>query len=207
MCCSTPWRSFLITLLLFAMPCLAEVSVQRDPPVVKTRMFDPRKPPADMPPLKPGEAAVCESKFACQVQVEVEIIETPGEKPTCTVAGVKAQLRLDVVMWLPNNTTAKIRAHEDGHRQIAELFYARSEEVAKELAQNYQGKQLTITSSDSAHTQPVIKRVASEFCQEYLGRIEVPSESAQLRYDKLTDHGRNTLSEKEAIKRAVEPSK
>ena len=32
-----------------------------------------------MPPLRAGEAAVCESKFLCQVQVEVEISSGAGE--------------------------------------------------------------------------------------------------------------------------------
>jgi hypothetical protein len=50
----------------------------------------------------------------------------------------------------------------------------------------------------------VIQRVANEFCQEYLGTIEVPSENAQMKYDQLTDHGRNKLSEREAIRRALE---
>ena len=55
-----------------------------------------------------------------------------------------------------------------------------------------------------ADTRPVIQRVANEFCQEYLGAIEVPSEKVQMKYDQLTDHGRNKLSEREAIRRALE---
>jgi hypothetical protein len=32
----------------------------------------------------------------------------------------------------------------------------------------------------------------------------VPSEKVQMKYDQLTDHGRNKLSEREAIRRALE---
>jgi hypothetical protein len=157
-----------------------------------------------MPPLKPGEAAVCESKFLCQVQVEVEISSAPGERPECKIAGIKSELRLDVVIWLPSDGTHKIRVHEDGHRQISESFYARAEEVAKKLGQKYIGQALEVKSADQAETRPVIQRVANEFCQEYLGTIEVPSEKAQMKYDELTDHGRNKLTEREAIRRALE---
>jgi hypothetical protein len=198
--------TFLLTIVFFAAasPVLAQVEVTRKPAVVTTKVFNPKKPPKEMPPLKPGEAAVCESKFLCQVQVEVEISSTPGERPECKIAGIKSELRLDVLIWLPSDATQKIRMHEDGHRRISESFYARAEEVAKKLGQKYIGQELEVKSADETETRPVIQRVANEFCQEYLGTIEVPSEKAQMKYDQLTDHGRNKLSEREAIRRALE---
>src|SRR4051812_27522087 len=112
-----------LVLLSFAPAASAQVKVAANPATSKTRMFNPRNPPKDMPPLKPGEAAVTESKFACGVQVIVEISSTPGQKPTCTITGIESTLRLDVIIWLPSDTTPKIRLHEDGHRQISELYY------------------------------------------------------------------------------------
>ena len=197
---------FALAMMVFvaAAPALAQVEVTRKPAAVTTKVFNPKKPPKEMPPLKPGEAAVCESKFLCQVQVEVEISSTPGERPECKIAGIKSELRLDVLIWLPSDATQKIRMHEDGHRRISESFYARAEEVAKKLGQKYIGQELEVKSADETETRPVIQRVANEFCQEYLGTIEVPSENAQMKYDQLTDHGRNKLSEREAIRRALE---
>jgi hypothetical protein len=195
---------FALVIVISAIPAMAQVEVTRKPAVVTTKVFNPKRPPKEMPPLKPGEAAVCESKFLCQVQVEVEISSTPGERPECKIAGIKSELRLDVVIWLPSDGTHKIRVHEDGHRQISESFYARAEEVAKKLGQKYIGQALEVKSADETETRPVIQRVANEFCQEYLGTIEVPSEKAQMKYDQLTDHGRNKLSEREAIRRALE---
>ena len=185
-------------------PALAQVEVARKPPVATTKTFNPKRPPKEMPPLKPGEAAVCESKFLCQVQVEVEISSAPGERPECKITGIKSELRLDVVIWLPSDATHKIRVHEDGHRQISEHFYAKADDVAKKFGEKYIGQTLEIKSSEQSETRPVIQRVANEFCQEYLGAIEVPSEKVQMKYDELTDHGRNKLSEREAIRRALE---
>ena len=193
----------LAAVLFLACPLLAEVEVARKAPTAAIKTFNPKRPPKEMPPLRPGEAAVCESKFLCQVQVEVEISSGAGEPTECKVTGIKAELRLDVVIWLPTDATHKIRVHEDGHRQISEHFYARAEEVAKQLGAKYVGQQLEVKSPEPADTRPVIQRVANEFCQEYLGTIEVPSEKVQMKYDQLTDHGRNKLSEREAIRRAL----
>jgi hypothetical protein len=189
--------------LCFASPLMAQVEIARKAPTAVIKQFNPKRPPKEMPPLRAGEAAVCESKFLCQVQVEVEISSGAGEPTECKVTGVKAELRLDVVIWLPTDATHKIRVHEDGHRQISEHFYARAEEVAKRLGEKYVGQQLEVKSAEPAETRPVIQRVANEFCQEYLGTIEVPSEKVQMKYDQLTDHGRNKLSEREAIRRSL----
>src|SRR5688500_8244263 len=201
-------RAGLITLAMMlasaASPARAQVEVARKAPSAVTKTFNPKKPPKEMPPLRPGEAAVCESKFLCQVQIEVEISSAPGEQPECKVTGVKSELRLDVVIWLPNDATHKIRVHEDGHRQISEHFYAKAEQVARKLGEKYVGQELEVKSAEPADTRPAIQRVANEFCQEYLGAIEMPSEKVQMKYDQLTDHGRNKVSEREAIRRVLE---
>lgn len=202
-----PPRLTLLSFVLLALACPAgagaQVNITRKAPLVQTRTFDPKDPPREMPPLKPGEAAVCESKYACQVEVEVAISTAPGEKPTCKVTGIKSDLGLVVIVWLPRGASQKLRAHEDGHRQISELYYANAEQVAKSLGEKYIGKELEIASAETDDTRPVIQRVGHEFCQQYLGTIEAPSEKAQKRYDELTDHGRNKVNEKDAIRRAI----
>jgi len=181
----------------------AEVKVTPTPASVSRKTFDPKHPPADMPPLTRDEAAVTQSKFACGVKLDVEISQTGDEKPVARIAGVDTTLRLDIVEWLPKDATAKIRAHEEGHRQISEMYYAPAEQVARDLAAKYVGKTLDIPGTDEKQTQPIIQRAANQFCQEYLGKIEVPSQAAQEKYDQLTEHGRNKLNEKEAIRRAT----
>ena len=181
----------------------ADIKVTRNPTSVSTKTFDPKRPPADMPPLTRDEAAVTQSKFACGVKLDVEISQTGDEKPIAKIAGVDATLRLEIIEWLPKDATAKIRAHEEGHRQISEIYYAPAEQVARDLAAKYVGKTLDIPGTDEKQTQPIIQRAANQFCQEYLGKIEVPSQAAQEKYDQFTEHGRNKLSEKEAIRRAT----
>jgi hypothetical protein len=179
------------------------ITVTRAPARVILRPFDPAHPPPEMPPLSQDEAAVTQSKFACGVKLDVEITQASGEKPSARIAGVDATLRLDVILWLPRDASNKIRAHEEGHRKLSELYYASAEPVARALAQKYVGRTLDIPGIEPSQTRAIIERAANEFCQEYLGQIEVPSQAAQEKYDKLTNHGRNRLDEGEAIRRAV----
>ena len=183
------------------------MKIKQLPAAVTTRNFDPRHPPEDMPALRSDEAAVTESKFACGVQIEVEITPADNDKATLKITGVTADLKLDVVMWIPEKANTKLKAHEAGHRDIAEQFYKGADAVAKTIADTYIGKQVQANSADPKDTRPVIQRLANEFCGEYLGKTEVPSEKVQQKYDDLTDHGRNKLPEKEAIKQATEQSK
>ncbi len=195
-----------LIVLTLAAHSSADVTIKQAPVAASTRNFDPKHPPDDMPALRPDEAAVTESKYACGVQIEVEIIPRDNDKATLKITGVTADLKLDVVIWLPDNAPAKIKAHENGHRQIAEQFYKNGDDIAKKIGEKYIGKQVAVDSADQKDTRPVIQRLANEFCGEYLGQTEVPSEKVQQKYDDLTDHGRNKLPEKDAIKRATEES-
>jgi hypothetical protein len=190
-------------LLALSSAAQAQVTVTAERVHTGTRTFDPKNPPSEMPPLKPGEAAVTESRFRCGVRVAVSISQTPGRRPSCIITGVNADLRLDVFIWLPTDTTARITAHEEGHRQISELFYSRAKPVAEKLALKFIGQTISIQSIDKKETQPAIQRIATQFCHEYLGAIEAPSQQAQERYDRITDHGRREISVPEAIRRAL----
>src|SRR5688500_1348167 len=126
---SLPLLVLLMCASLAAAPATmpAGVSVKRTPPKVTTRTFDPSRPPAEMPPLNGNEAAVTESEFACGMQVGVQVTQQGDAKPVMTITDVKAELRLEIVIWLPTNVTAKIRVHEQGHREIAEILYKDAE--------------------------------------------------------------------------------
>jgi hypothetical protein len=157
-----------------------------------------------MPPLSPGEAAVTQSKIACRVKFEIDITQVPGEPPTAKVVGLDATLQLSIAIWLPTRAKAKIRAHENGHREISETYYAKAEQAAREIANKFLGRQLELPGVDPAQTTPIIQRLADEFYEEHLRRIEIPLHKVQENYDRLTDHGRNRMSEDEAIKHAME---
>ena len=201
-----PVTIFASVWVMLAMPFVAgaQVVITHTPANVVTRNFDPKNHPPEMPPLKGNEAAVTQSKFACAVQMEVEIAQADGAKPTMKITAVQSTLTLDVIIWLPNKAPAKLRAHELGHRDISQKFYETGKSVAEAVGRKYIGKELKINSVEQSETQAALQQAANSFCEEYLGQVQVPSEAVQERYDRITDHGRKPISEKEAIRQAME---
>jgi hypothetical protein len=191
-----------LVLLGGAPVALAQAVVKHATVKATTRSFDPAKPPPEgMPKLNGDEAAVTSSKFSCGVKVEVSI--TPGERATLTVTGIELTLGCSIVEWLPTDATAKIKAHEGAHREITQRYYARAGDVAKRLAQQFVGRTYPVKSADSKDTSPVMQQVTSELSRKYFAAVEAPSQKAQEAFDRITDHGRNDVAEKDAIRQAI----
>ena len=201
-------RLLAVVLLLLVSPVLRakdeDVTIRKSTATIVLRTFDPKYPPKEMPPLKGDEAAVTESSFGCAVQVEVETTRGEDQPGKSKIVAVRADLRLDVTEWLPKGVSPKIRNHEDGHRAISEIFYSDAEKIARDLAKKYVGKELKVSRGD---VDSATKQAANEFCEEYLGAVERPSQKAQEHYDQLTDHGRNRVPENKAVNKAVEGAK
>lgn len=194
---------------LLAQATTSEVTIHHEPPQVQTKMFDPASPPPEMPPLKPGEAAVTESSFSCQTMIGVLVTsQQPTGSGTCRatvkITSVTTTLRLGIVIWLPNDGPRKLTAHEEGHRTIDERYYAGAKAIAERLSREMIGDELTAEGSDcDAAAQAAISNAGNQLCGEYMAAVQFPAARTQALYDKLTDHGRNKLGENEAIESAM----
>jgi len=113
-------------------------------------------------------------------------------------------LGLDVVIWLPENGPHKLSTHEKGHQQISETYYASADEVATALAAEQIGESFDAEAETfDAAIKTAIAKAGNLVCQKYMSQVQAPAASVQERYDALTDHGRNRLSETEAIRQSV----
>lgn len=186
----------------------ADVTVEKKPVVIEHRTFDPAHPPTDMPPLKGNEAALTESKFDCKVGLNYRVIghkrTAGGCESTLKVQGVRAILELQVIIWLPQDASAKLTAHEEGHRRIAERIYANADRIARELASPIDGKQVTGDGADCDAADKVASDSAADaFCKDYLNRSVTLAGKLGDAYDDLTAHGtRAEPNEDEAIREA-----
>lgn len=190
------------------LPARADVTIDQKPPTIEHRTFDPAHPPADMPPLKGPEAAITESKFDCQVEMKYQALShkrgADGCVATLTVRSIHATLQLNVVIWLPIGATAKLTAHEEGHRRIAEQVYADATRIARLVAASIDGKTVTGRGADcNAADKNATDSSAHRFCDEYLKRtFDVARQVGEI-YDDLTAHGtRAEPGEDEAIRQA-----
>jgi hypothetical protein len=176
--------------------------IAKQPPVVTTRRFDPAGPPPDMPPLHPDEQAQCDSNFMSAALVSGQPRRTGANQATVTITGVKMKLQLAITIWVPDAVTQKVLEHEEGHRQISEFYYQDAEKLAERIAASYIGKQLTVTGPDlDAESNRALQQAGADITAEYSSQLN--TDSAQLRYDAITDHARNDVLVSDAIAQAL----
>jgi hypothetical protein len=177
-------------------------TVDKQPVVFASHEFDPSAPPANMPPLSPGETAVCDSDFLSSANVRGEPRQTDATHATLTITGVKITLQLKINIWLPAGANQHLIEHEDGHRQISEYYYQTADKLAERIASPYIGKQVEITGTDlNAESSKILHQMAAEITKEY--NQELNPNPTQLLYDSITDHSRNEVAAKDAVAHAI----
>jgi hypothetical protein len=202
----------LVAILVVLTPSAARggVTVQKKPMVVERKTFDPNDKPAEMPPLSPSELAVTSSQFDCATEVQIvpRRSKARGGKHTLsyTVHGVKVVLQLKVVIWNPANAAAKLKAHEEGHREISETIYKAAEVHAKAAAQKLDGRRIVGEGDTPAAAQKAadeaLQAANRQVCEEYMDLTSRAGVRVQNLYDELTGHGTRPLGEKEAVEQA-----
>jgi hypothetical protein len=198
-----------VLLLLMGGIARAQVTVTKAEVVIDRKQFDPRNPPPEMPTLHPPEAAVTVSFFGADTRVggtvtDSRAMEDGTTETSINVDTVRMTLRLRITVWLPSNSNAKIRNHEEGHRQIAEQFYKQADTIARQLADAMMGRTLVGygRNTDQASSD-ALKKASNDLGNQYLAETDVPCFKAQQIYDRLTAHGTNALGEDAAVKRAI----
>jgi len=176
--------------------------IDKQPVAFASRTFDPAAPPADMPPLAPGESAECDSQFLSSASVRGESRETDATHATVTITQIKVTLQLNINIWVPAGATQHVIEHEDGHRQVSEFYYQTAGKLAERIAAPYMGKQIEITGTDlGAASSKMLQQMATAITGEY--NKELNPGPAQLLYDAITDHGRNEVVVNDAVAHAL----
>ena len=203
----------LVPLLLPARPAAAQVKVEKKPPDVEHKTFDPKSPPKDMPELGHGEVALCVSGFSCDTKVQVaeSLIPLANGKTRVvfTVKSVTPVVGLKVVIWLPEGATDKVKAHEEGHRQIAERAYQGAEAAAKQAAAKLVGRRVIaeerVPDDAEKAAGEQLRALNQQVADAYLEVVKAPTDRVQELYDDLTAHGtKETPDEATAIRLAFD---
>jgi hypothetical protein len=177
--------------------------VNKQPVAFAKRRFDPTAPPADMPPLSPGENAECDSDFLSNASVRGETRATDGMHATVTITQIKVTLGLHINIWVPSGVSQQVIEHEEGHRQISEYYYQTADKLAERIAARYMGRQVDISGRDlEAESSKVLQQMASDITGEY--NQELNPGPTQLLYDAITDHGRNEVVVNDAVAHAIQ---
>jgi hypothetical protein len=189
------------------------VKVTKGEVKVEYKTFDPKNLPDPPPPLKGDEAAVCVYGFGVESNVKygyrAPARGAGGERAVSTsveLGAVEVSVSLSIVIWLPSNATAQLKAHEEGHRAIAEHYYKDADAIARRVARQVVGRKIPIKASDiEAAARTEIEKVNKELCDKVMAEMEGPCAKAQDVYDELTDHGRKTKpTSEEGVKISIE---
>jgi hypothetical protein len=205
----------LMSMMAFSAVAEEAIVVEKSKVTVEYKRFDPEHLPDPAPPLHAGESAVTVYQYGVETDMRYSYA---GPPPTKGAAAVKldfkmermtVKLNLAVTIWLPEKANERLTAHEEGHRAIAERFYADADKVARKLATKVVGKSVAGEGDDvEAAGRNAIARVNQGLCDEYLKIIGDPCDKAQTAFDRLTDHGRKEKPEtKEAVEMAVTEGK
>ena len=180
----------------------AAPTINKQPVATANRTFDPAAPPADMPPLAPGENAECDSNFLSNANVRGESRQTDATHATVFITQIKVTLGLNINIWVPAGATQRVIEHEEGHRQISEYYYQTADKLAERIAATYMGKRVEISGTDlGAESSKMLQQMASEMAEEY--NKELNPGPTQLIYDAITDHGRNEVVVRDAVAHAI----
>ena len=209
-CLVSPAMLVAVLLTLGSPPARGAVTVQKKPAVVEHKTFDPSDKPAEMPPLHAGELAVTSSQFDCSAEVQIlpRRSKTRGGRHTMsyTVNGVKMTIELKVVVWNPTNAPEKLKAHEEGHREISETIYKTADAQAKAVAQKLDGRRVVGEGDTPAAAQKAadeaMQAANKQVCEEYMELTSRAGVRVQGIYDDLTGHGTKPIVEKDAIQQA-----
>ena len=175
------------------------VVIKVEPAKITRRTFDRQNPPAEMPKLTPPEVGTCQYSFACATEVMAR--GTRGRP--AKVTGVEVSTRLKITLWTPQDGPHKILAHEEGHREICEIYYAPARSIARDLAERTIGKRLSVSVRDTAATEGELKGIQNALIAEFMRETASRCDFAQARFDAITNHSMNSIAESEAIVRAV----
>lgn len=179
------------------------VELKRSPTTMETRSFDPKHLPKPAPPIQPPEAACCVWDFDCNIDLDYTLGEQgpiAGLGPVqAKITGVRATLGLKVVIWLPKGASAELKAHEEGHRAIAQRVYDKSEPAVKKLLQSHIGKTFDGDNAETAGGAAEAAGAAlAKACINLMGDQAGPVSAM---YDEITNH---SLKKDPPAEKAVE---
>jgi len=175
---------------------------------VERRTFDSKNPPENMPKLVPPEAAVCAYQFECDTRLGVELPRFGFKNITATVNSSEFNIRLKIIIWTPENTTPELTAHEETHREICELFYADGGPLAERLAAQVIGRKITVAKkSHESEIEAQLRIIQTELQNEYLAATAGRCGFAQQRFDVISNHGLNPITNEAAKNQALADEK
>jgi hypothetical protein len=180
------------------------VAVTREEPVIERREFDSSRPPANMPKLTAPESGVCDTTFQLSAGIGYSVEVVGPTSINLWVDKLDITTRQHINIFTVRGAPAKLRAHEEGHREISEHYYRNAVAVVRAAAAPLIGRKFTGNgASRAAAEKDAVNKVQAVLEGAYMLRTRMRSIAANERYDEITEHGLNLIDEADAIARVL----
>jgi hypothetical protein len=180
------------------------VRVRREAPVVTRTEFDPLHRPSSVPVFGPHESGLCSAAFEIDTSIAYSVEPLSRKNVRLRPTGIEVVTRLKLDIYTLAGVPAKVHAHEEAHRQISEHYYKDAVAVARKLGEPLIGKLFAGKgATPSAAEKDAFGKIVTAYNESYFARTRTRSAAANERFDEITDHGRNPISEADAIARAI----
>ena len=180
------------------------VRITREAPVVTRTAFDPLHRPRNVPVFGPSESGLCNAAFEIETSIAYSVDPVSRKNVRVRATGIEVVTRLKLDIYTLEGVPAKVHAHEDAHRQISEHYYKDAAAVARKLGEPLIGKPFAGKgATPSAAEKDAFAKIVTAYNDSYFARTRTRSAAANERFDEITDHGRNPISEADAIARAI----
>jgi hypothetical protein len=180
------------------------VRVRHERPEIHRIEFDPAAPPTGMPKLTPPESGVCNTTFELETGVSYSAEPLTGDQVRITVVELELTTRVTIDVYTVEDAPQKLRDHEEAHRKIGEYYYRNAAAAAAQIGRGLIGESFDGTGpSEDAAQRSAVDKVLSAIEKDYMARTRDRSAAANVRFDRITNHGLEPIDEALAIAQAV----
>gem|GEM_PF-1114617 len=179
------------------------VSIEKQPPVIKTEYFDKGARPPEANTPEHNECANTHWDFGCSPELSWDLVKreraADGENVVLKITKVKIPLKLEITMWLPEKATEDVVAHEKGHAAICIDAYKQADAVARDAATNVIGKEIVAHGADfEATIKSALTNVYQDIARRYREETVDKANITSGLYDRMTmkDHAASKVESK-----------
>jgi hypothetical protein len=175
-------------------------------PVYETKSFSAAEPRP--PEIAERSLGVTVPTFNCFVDLTLlPVQQTNSGLFTFKVQTVRISIDLAIKTTIENGVSARIREHEEGHKFIDEHFYSLGRKSAERAGMAVLGRLFGVHTTDADTAEASARKTAIEAVQtEYWKYTKLIAKAANLYYDELTDHGRDSTNSMVCVQQTLERS-
>jgi len=179
------------------------ITVEAVAPAVSYEYYDMSRPKP--PEISPGSDANTIWSFGCAPEITWD--PTPRRADSgfyWRMSEVKVLLKLPIKITLPGGASARVRAHEEGHRKISEHYYAVGAEAAQHLGELIKIREFYSPDGEIEKAKAAMTARATMMVRySYWNYALEPCKEANKYYDEITSHGTNRIDSNEAVAQAI----